>query len=106
MEKRYIPESISTPHIGAVDGLIVANALGKSPAFHLDRAGYSKAGRKRRRKLLGFADDLGKIEARTRELADSQERLRALATDLNLAEHHFASSSLRTCMIIWRSCWF
>lgn len=38
--------------------------------------------------LLRLADDLERrVEARTRELADSQDRLRALTTDLNLAEH-------------------
>lgn len=38
--------------------------------------------------LLQLADDLERrVEERTKELADSQDRLRALTTDLNLAEH-------------------
>ena len=107
MEKRYIRK----------DGLLIWVQLTVSllrdahgvPSISSRSCRIFKAGRKRRRNCSGLRMIWSGVSRHEPELADSaRTATRApLATDLNLAEHRDSpSSSLRTCMIIWRSCWF
>lgn len=86
MEKRYIRKDGSLIWVQLTVSLL-RDAHG-CPQHFISIVQDIQSRKEAQAQLLGLADDLERrVEARTRELADSQERLRALATDLNLAEH-------------------
>ena len=56
-------------------------------------------------RLRAFAGQLERrVEERTQELVQSQDRLRALATELNLSEQRERSAWRRICTTIWLNC--
>ncbi len=86
MEKRYIRKDGSLIWVHLTVSLL-RDAQG-CPQQFISIVQDIQSRKEAQSQLLQLADDLERrVEERTRELADSQDRLRALTTDLNLAEH-------------------
>ena len=86
MEKRYIRKDGSLIW-GQLTVSLVRDAQG-SPQHFISIVQDIQSRKEAQAQLRQFADDLEqRVEARTRELADTQDKLRALTTDLNLTEH-------------------
>ncbi len=86
MEKRYIRKDGSCIW-GHLTVSLLRDAQGRAQHF-ISIVQDIQSRKEAQAQLRQFADDLEhRVEERTRELADSQDRLRALTTDLNLTEH-------------------
>jgi PAS domain S-box-containing protein len=86
MEKRYIRKngSIIWAHLTVS---LLRDAQGSAQHF-ISIVQNIQSRKEAQAQLRQLADDLEqRVEARTRELADTQDKLRALTTDLNLTEH-------------------
>lgn len=86
LEKRYIRKD-GSPLWGYLTVSLLRDEQGLPQQF-ISIIQDIQSRKEAQEQLRQFADDLERrVEARTKELADSQDRLRALTTDLNLAEH-------------------
>ncbi len=86
MEKRYIRKDGSVIWVHLTVSLL-RDAHG-CPQHFISIVQDIQSRKEAQAQLLQLAEDLERrVAARTKELADSQDRLRALTTDLNLAEH-------------------
>ena len=86
IEKRYIRKD-GTPIWGHLTVSLLRDAQGRAEHF-ISIVQNIQSRKEAQAQLRQFADDLERrVEERTRELADSQDKLRALTTDLNLTEH-------------------
>lgn len=86
MEKRYIRKDGSCIW-GHLTVSLLRDAQGRAQHF-ISIVQDIQSRKEAQAQLRQFADDLERrVEERTRELADSQDKLRALTTDLNLTEH-------------------
>ena len=86
MEKRYIRKDGSLIWVHLTVSLL-RDAQGSAQHF-ISIVQDIQSRKEAQAQLRQFADDLEqRVEMRTRELADTQDKLRALTTDLNLTEH-------------------
>ena len=75
------------PHVIAEEEIGLIHSLARTLALSIDRNNTESNLRKSEEQLRTFTEKLERVvETRTMELVQSQERLRALAADVNLAE--------------------
>jgi len=75
------------PHVMSDEDISLAQAIAGTLAIGVDRKMSEAQLRQHQEQLQAFADQLGQlVDERTQELVQSRDQLRALATELNLAE--------------------